>query len=125
MPQSVPFAEQCARLAVVSTHAPPQNWMGAPPKHVMPHAPALQPVPALQVVPHAPQFSGSVCVSAQRPPHATVGFAHVAAHAPAEQTDPAAHFVPHVPQFVGLVCVSTQAPLQTAPAAPPGQPHTL
>jgi hypothetical protein len=59
----------------------------------------------LHVVPHAPQFALSVCVSVQYgEPASGVHFICVDVHEPTqlpfEHSSPAAHAFPHAPQFV-------------------------
>jgi hypothetical protein len=69
--------------------------------------PPLHDVPAVHAVPQVPQFTLSVCVSAQNGPasalHMVCVAAHTEVHAPAVQAFPAGHTVPHFPQLVGSV----------------------
>ena len=58
-----------------------------------PQVPPAHGAPTKQGVPHAPQWSGSVAVSA---------------HEPEQQTFPVAHATPQFPQFAGSVSGSTQ-----------------
>jgi hypothetical protein len=96
------------------------------------HAPAAQPLAATegsaQARPHAPQWSGSIEVLAQKggaPPTAgqvARGGAQVVPHAPPEQTWPAAQVVRQAPQLALSLRVSTSQPLAASPSqsAKPG-----
>jgi hypothetical protein len=106
---------------LVSTQWPPQYSMGAPPKHIIVHAPAVQPVPVGQVRPHRPQLAGLVWVSTQIPSQRVVPFPHAAAQLPAAHFSPAPHFVPHVPQLFGSVWRSKQPAPHAVSAG--GHPH--
>ena len=121
-PQPLPDAEQYVALAVMSTQVPPQYSIGAPPKHVVPQVPPLQPVPVGQAWLQEPQFAESVSVSTHTPLHAVVPPWHVAWHVAVtpepvlEQSKPEPHVVPHVPQLCGSFDVRTHAPLHGVPA---------
>lgn len=68
----------------------------------------------LHVVPHAPQWRGSVVRSTQLVPHAVwpaVGQVHV----PDTQLAPGGHALPHMPQCVVLVARTAQVPEQSTP----------
>jgi hypothetical protein len=79
--------------------------------------PVSQTSPAVQEMPQAPQFAGSVARSAQTVaapvPHSARGapqtLAAVGVHEPAAQTWPAGHAFPQTPQFEGSSRRSLQA----------------
>ena len=51
----------------MSTHVPPQDCTGAPPKHVVPHVPELQPMPVGHGWLQLPQFAPSELVFTHTP----------------------------------------------------------
>ena len=63
----------------------------------------MQTLPAVQVVPHAPQFALSVCVFAQYAlfplPHVVRPLPQLVSHVPFEHTLPFPQTVPQAPQF--------------------------
>jgi hypothetical protein len=65
-----------------------------------------------QLVPQAPQFWSSVCVSTQAAPHCVSPAAQLVTHLPAEQASVLPQAVAQSPQWVGSLWVSTQAPEQ-------------
>jgi hypothetical protein len=77
----------------------------------------------VQVIPHAPQFCGSVIKLAQRPLHVVCPAAQRTWQFPPTHDSPAAHARPHIPQCRSSVRVSTHsstaAPLSLAPPSPP------
>ena len=82
---------------------------------------------AMQGMPQAPQFWGSVAVSTQAPPHSIRGSTHAKSQLPAAQTGVAwlgaMHTVSHAPQWAVLLNKSTHEPSQLV--VPPEQvrPH--
>jgi hypothetical protein len=76
---------------------------------VAPHAqvPPEQVLPGPQLVPQAPQFDTSVCVSTQEPPHRVWPEAH--AQVPPVQDRGASQGVSHAPQCTALVRKSAHA----------------
>lgn len=72
-----------------------------------------------QIVPHAPQFCGSVPKSTQRPLHSVVPAGH--AHEPPLQVCPAGQLRPHAPQLFGSLVTSMHTPPQSV--RPVGQRH--
>jgi hypothetical protein len=83
--------------------------------------PPLQVWPALQVIPHWPQFVPSVIVSTHAAPHLDVPPVQLSWQAPPEQTWSLSHLVPQVPQLFGSEATSTQVPLHEVcvPVHPP------
>ena len=79
--------------------------------------PSRHDCPAPQEVPHAPQFAGSMRVSAHAAvtplPQSESGDAHESAHEPIEQRLPAGHALPHIPQLAASVASDTQRPAHT------------
>ncbi len=63
-----------------------------------------------QLVPHAPQWLGSLLRSTHAPPQSVRPAEQLVAHAPVEQTEPPEHAAPHAPQFAGSFARATQAP---------------
>jgi hypothetical protein len=114
--QRVPQAPQ--EVALPSEASQPlvalPSQSAKPAAQVTPQRPAAHTAVALgpvgQVVPHAPQFVGSVETSVQRAlvPQARSGVAQFAAHAPLEHTVPAGHTRPHWPQLALSVRRSRQ-----------------
>jgi len=97
---------------------PPLPW----PPVAAPPVPATQPpptqVPAPQLLPQAPQCSGSVATFTQRPPQSCCGATH--AHAELTQVRPAPQATSQVPQCAALEVVSTQSlPHWVSPLAQP------
>jgi hypothetical protein len=89
--------------------------------------PLLQIWPALQVIPHCPQFVASVIVSTHDEPHVDLPPVHESWQAPLEQTSSVPHLVPQVPQLFGSAATSTHAPSHEVcppvqPAVPPAAP---
>ena len=75
------------------------------------HMPALQTCAAVQVVPHAPQFFGSLATVTHALPHFVVpGELHW--HMPFMQLLPAPQTLPQLPQLLGSNWVTTQVLLQ-------------
>ena len=70
------------------------------------HEPAAQDWEAAHLVPHAPQFAGSVFVSTHFPLHRVSVPAHP--HWPFAQTWPVGHACPHDPQFFASTWVFVQ-----------------
>jgi hypothetical protein len=90
------------------------------------HVPPVHVVPGAQRMPHAPQLTLSLCVSAQVAPHCESPAAHV--QPPFTQLAPVGHWVAQAPQLSGSVVVSTHAlpqarsgEVQLAPQTPPLQ----
>jgi hypothetical protein len=75
---------------------------------VPPHEPATHVSPVPQIIPHAPQFDGSVCVLTHVPPHDICPAGHP--HTPALHTCVGGHTVLQPPQCIRSVCVFTHAP---------------
>jgi hypothetical protein len=75
------------------------------------HMPLLHTVPIGQMLPHIPQFSGSVDVLTQTPEQLAVPAGHV--QTPPEHDAPPVHARPQPPQFKLSVLVLTHAPLQS------------
>lgn len=71
-------------------------------------------LPAVQRIPHLPQFAGSSTVFTQAPPQETSG-AGQPVHMPATQLWPAAQATPQKPQSVMELCVSAQYSLAPKP----------
>jgi hypothetical protein len=77
--------------------------------------------PPAHVVPHAPQFCGSVEVSTHRPLQLVSPVGHVAPQTLLPHTWPGAQVMPHAPQLCGSRTVSTHVPEQTS--WPAGHAH--
>jgi hypothetical protein len=65
----------------------------------------------VQVTPHAPQSSGSICVYAHPPPHSVCPARHRARHAPREHTSVPLQTTLHPPQLFGSLLMSVHTPL--------------
>jgi hypothetical protein len=82
--------------------------------HTYPHRPlehaALALTTAGQIVPHAPQFAGSMAVFVHTAgePQVVSGAPHDALHMPATHIVPAPHTVPQAPQLSASVCTLAQ-----------------
>jgi len=118
-----PHMPQFAELVAMFTSQPFEalrSQSAVPLGQVTPHAPpehtAVPGVPAVQVVPHPPQFDVSVSVFTQRVPQGVVPGGH--AHMPLAQVCPAGQAVPHAPQLPPSVWRFTQLPLQSVVPAP-------
>ena len=103
-----PQKPQSSRSDIRLTHAPAHRAFELGHREVQ--APLLHTRPGGQIVPQAPQFEGSVCVSTQFPAHATALGGQV--QAPLTHKKPGAQTRPHPPQFKGSLEVSTQPPPQ-------------
>jgi hypothetical protein len=111
-------APQLSTSLLVFTQALLQLVVPAP--HDTVHAPPEQSgVVAAQTVPHIPQFSGSVWVGVQTPPHRSPWLGH--AHWPFTHCVPPVQRVPQRPQFV-LSMVESTHPAGHAKRVP-GQTH--
>jgi hypothetical protein len=141
--QAIPQPPQFASSPpLMTTHVPLQSviWDG----HGWQTPPAQSSIP--QLLPHDPQFAGSVWTAVQLPPHTASSGSHAqvllmqlfmfwqtarqlpqwfgswdrSAQTPAQQTSPDGHAVPHPPQlFVSLPLMTVHVPAQ--PTAPAGQ----
>jgi hypothetical protein len=88
------------------------------------HKPPKHHVPALHVLPHAPQLALSVLVSTHPPLQLVVPPEHAAEeHAPPWQVWVLVHIVPHAPQLLGSVAVLVHAPAVPHALFPTGQLH--
>ena len=122
----VPQAPQSSGLLCKSTQTPLQ-LVALPEAHT--HAAFEHVNPALQVLPHAPQLSGSSMRRTHCPPQSTFPFEVPASpppqppavQLPARQTSPFAHFVLQAPQFSRSTVTSTQTLLQDS--SPAGHAH--
>ncbi len=123
-PQAPQFAMSVLRFASQPSDAAALQF-AKPVRHPMTtQPPALQPLldacASAQVVPHEPQFAGSLAVAAQycaEPvPQVARGDAQVVVQWPLEHTWPAGHEVPHAPQLPLSVLVFTSQPLAPLPS---------
>lgn len=113
MPQAPQLAGSLAR----DTQVPPQlTW---PEGHA--HCPLTHVVPPAQVLPHAPQFAPSLCVSMHAPAHETSPVPQVVVQVPALQTRPVPQALPQPPQFCASLASATQVPRHAISFA--GQTH--
>jgi hypothetical protein len=106
-----PQPPQCAALDVVTTSQPLAAAPSQSPKpaaqRTTAHSPPVQPwvwvLASAQLVPHAPQFAGSIDVFAQKRasagPQVVAGVAQVVPQTPPEHTRPAAQGVVQSPQW--------------------------
>ena len=76
--------------------------------------PAMHASPALQIVPHAPQFASSLAVSTQPPPQPVVPPGQLSMHTPEAHTLPAVQLTAQPPQCPGSTVRSLHAPSQKA-----------
>jgi hypothetical protein len=128
--QASPQPPQLSVLDVVSIHAFTQSVRVG--SHVALHALALHTSPALHLVAHAPQWSGSLVSSEQTPPQ-SVAVGEVHTHIAFEHVKPAPQTLPHAPQLLGSLSSFTHWPPQStlpfellAPASPlPPQPPAV
>ena len=118
---ATPQLPQLASSVRVSTQAPLQLLV--PDGQLVAQAPFAHTWPALQTLPHAPQFFGSVLTLLHTPGvHSVVPVSHV--HLPLTQLERASlQIFPQPPQLLGSVPVSTQ-PSRSSPTrqevSPPG-----
>ena len=90
--------------------------------------PPEQVEPGAQVLPQAPQFSGSVSTSTHEPAQLVSGLGHSLAHLDARHTEVPEHALPQPPQFEGSEVTSTHAaPHRVRPDSHPQLPavHAL
>lgn len=82
--------------------------VGVTPMHDVRHAPFEQIDPAPQMVPHVPQFVGSVCVFVQVPAQTIAPAAMpVHTHEPDRHACAGGQVIPHAPQLFASNCVLT------------------
>jgi hypothetical protein len=121
-PQFLAFVERSVHVEIIIPLGPmpvhsvklaAQPATHAPPEHV---------VPGAQRLPHDPQLSLSLCVSAQAEPHCERPAPQV--HAPLAQLAPTGHCVAQAPQLSGSLVVSTHAPPQATSGDVQLTPHT-
>jgi hypothetical protein len=100
-----------------ASHEPSPSGSVQPASHRTPQRPSSQTGtacrPAVQTVPHSPQFRMSVMTSAQEPPQATVPEGHSKRQTPLEQTSAGWQGLSHPPQWSWSVLVSTHTPPQS------------
>jgi hypothetical protein len=106
--------------AATFTH--PATHVCHPAGHVVVHTPFTQ-LPAVQALPHVPQFQGLSDKSAHQPLHEVMPAAHVGLHCSSEQTCPVAHVFPQAPQSSGDVVVSQRSPQTTSSGLHPRNVH--
>jgi hypothetical protein len=78
--------------------------------------------PVPQVLPQAPQFSGSIDGFTHDPEHSARPLGQLATHWEPTQTSPTAQALPHAPQFFGSDVASAQIPEHSR--SPSGQVHS-